>query len=98
MKLSTDKILTTHAGSLPRGEPLSSLLIDDEDGKRIDPKKIDEVAGERVAYVMEKEPQASIDIANDAEFAEKVEQHVDALNRALEGIPTDRVRAACVLG
>mgnify|MGYP001809412224 CR=1 FL=1 len=47
---------------------------------------------------MEKEAQAGIDIANDAEFAEKVEQHVDALNRALEGIPTDRVRAACVLG
>ena len=67
MKLSTDKILTTHAGSLPRGEPLSSLLIDDEDGKRIDPKKIDEVAGERVAYVMEKEAQAGIDIANDGE-------------------------------
>jgi 5-methyltetrahydropteroyltriglutamate--homocysteine methyltransferase len=28
----------------------------------------------------------------DAEFAEKVEEHVDALNRALEGIPTNRVR------
>jgi 5-methyltetrahydropteroyltriglutamate--homocysteine methyltransferase len=67
MKLSMDKILTTHAGSLPRGEPLSSLLIDDEDGKRIDPKKIDEVADERVAYVMEKEAEAGVDIANDGE-------------------------------
>ena len=28
----------------------------------------------------------------EAEFADKVEEHVDALNRALEGIPRDRVR------
>jgi hypothetical protein len=36
MKLSTDRILTTHAGSMPRGEPLGSMLIDQEVGKRID--------------------------------------------------------------
>ena len=38
MRLSTEKILTTHAGSMPRGEPLSSMLIDQEEGKRIDIK------------------------------------------------------------
>ena len=51
MKLSTEKILTTHAGSMPRGEPLSSLLIDEEDGKRVDKKEIE----------------VGIDIANDGE-------------------------------
>src|SRR5215469_14083463 len=54
MKLSTDRILTTHAGSMPRGEPLGSMLID-------------EVAAERVAYIMRKEVEAGIDIANDGE-------------------------------
>ncbi len=67
MKLSTDKILTTHAGSLPRGEPLSSLLIDEEAGKRVNRKKIDAVADERVAHVMENEARAGVDIANDGE-------------------------------
>lgn len=67
MKLSNERILTTHAGSLPRGEPLSSMLIDEEDGKRIDRKKIDEVTDERVAHVMEKEVESGVDIANDGE-------------------------------
>ena len=67
MKLSTDRILTTHAGSMPRGEPLGSMLIDQEEGKRIDRRKIDEVAGERVAYIVRKEVEAGIDIANDGE-------------------------------
>ena len=62
MKLSTDRILTTHAGSMPRGEPLSSMLIDQEDGKRIDRRKIDEVTDDRVAYIIKKEVEAGIDI------------------------------------
>jgi 5-methyltetrahydropteroyltriglutamate--homocysteine methyltransferase len=67
MKLSTEKILTTHAGSMPRGEPLGSMLIDEEDGKRVDRKKIDEVTEERVAHILEKEIEAGVDIANDGE-------------------------------
>ena len=31
MHTSTDRILTTHAGSIPRGEPLGQMLIDEED-------------------------------------------------------------------
>ena len=62
MKLSTDRILTTHAGSMPRGEPLSSMLIDQEDGKRIDRRKIEEVTDDRVAYIIKKEVEAGIDI------------------------------------
>jgi 5-methyltetrahydropteroyltriglutamate--homocysteine methyltransferase len=67
MKLSMERILTTHAGSMPRGEPLGSMLIDQEDGKRVDRRKIDEVTDERVAHIMEKEVEAGIDIANDGE-------------------------------
>jgi 5-methyltetrahydropteroyltriglutamate--homocysteine methyltransferase len=67
MKLSTERILTTHSGSMPRGEPLSSMLIDEEDGKRIDRRKIDEVTEERVAHVMKKEAEVGIDVANDGE-------------------------------
>lgn len=67
MKLSTDRIITTHAGSMPRGEPLSSMLIDEEDHKRIDARKIDEVTEERVAHVLKKEAEVGIDVGNDGE-------------------------------
>jgi 5-methyltetrahydropteroyltriglutamate--homocysteine methyltransferase len=67
MQKSSERILTTHTGSMPRGEPLSSMLIDQEDHKRIDRRKIDEVTEERVAYVMKKESEVGIDIANDGE-------------------------------
>ncbi len=67
MKLSTERIITTHAGSMPRGEPLSSMLIDEEDHKRVDRRKIDEVAEDRVAHVLKKEAEVGIDVANDGE-------------------------------
>ncbi|MBO6716690.1 MAG: cobalamin-independent methionine synthase II family protein [Rhizobiaceae bacterium] len=67
MKLSTDRILTTHTGSMPRGEPLSSMLIDQEEGKRVDLRKVDEVTDERVAYIIKKQMDVGIDIANDGE-------------------------------
>jgi 5-methyltetrahydropteroyltriglutamate--homocysteine methyltransferase len=67
MKLSTDRILTTHSGSMPRGEPLGSLLIDQEEGKRIDRNRIDQVADERVAYITKKEVEVGLDIPNDGE-------------------------------
>ena len=67
MKLSTERIITTHAGSMPRGEPLSSMLIDEEDHKRVDRRKIDEVTEERVAHVLKKEAEVGIDVGNDGE-------------------------------
>jgi len=67
MKLSTDRILTTHTGSMPRGEPLGSMLIDQEEVKRVDRRKIDEVADDRVAHIIRKEVEVGIDIANDGE-------------------------------
>jgi 5-methyltetrahydropteroyltriglutamate--homocysteine methyltransferase len=36
MHKSTDRILTTHAGSIPRSEPLGEMLIDEEAGKPVD--------------------------------------------------------------
>jgi 5-methyltetrahydropteroyltriglutamate--homocysteine methyltransferase len=40
MKLSTDRILTTHAGSLPRPAALSALLALDEAGKPVDREEL----------------------------------------------------------
>jgi len=67
MTASHDRILTTHTGSLPRGEPLSSLLIDQEQGEPVSQKKLDAEIDKRVAHVLRKQAEVGIDIANDGE-------------------------------
>ena len=69
MQRSSDRILTTHAGSIPRGEPLGAMLIDQEEGKPVDRAKLDELADARVAHVLKEEAEAGIDSANDGEQA-----------------------------
>ena len=67
MKKSTDHILTTHTGSLPRGAELNDLLIADEAGEKVDKAKLDKMIDDRVAYVMEKQRWAGVSVANDGE-------------------------------
>ena len=40
MLKSTEHILTTHTGSLPRGAELNDLLIADEAGEKVDQAKL----------------------------------------------------------
>jgi 5-methyltetrahydropteroyltriglutamate--homocysteine methyltransferase len=69
MQASQDRIITTHAGSIPRGEALGLLLIDQELGKPVDKAKLDALADERVAHVLAREAEVGIDSANDGEQA-----------------------------
>ncbi len=67
MHKSTNHILTTHTGSLPRGAELNDLLIAEEAGEAVDKAKLSEKIDKRVAYVMEKQRWAGVDVANDGE-------------------------------
>jgi len=67
MHTSTDRILTTHAGSIPRGEPLGQMLIDEEAGKPVDGSALQSNIGLRVLHVLQKQAEAGIDIINDGE-------------------------------
>ena len=67
MHKSVDHILITHTGSLPRGQELNDLLIADEAGESVDQRKLAEMIDTRVAYVMEKQREAGVDVANDGE-------------------------------
>src|SRR6516165_5734438 len=67
MHTSTDRILTTHAGSIPRGEPLGQMLIDQEAGKPVENSALQSSIDLRVSHVLEKQAQAGIDIVNDGE-------------------------------
>jgi methionine synthase II (cobalamin-independent) len=64
MHKSTDRILTTHAGSMPRGEPLGQMLIDQEGGKPVENSALQSSIDLRVSHVLEKQAEAGIDIVN----------------------------------
>jgi len=67
MILSHDRILTTHVGSLPRGEALSDLLIRREEGEAVDKRQLADEMDRAVRRVVEKQAEAGIDIGNDGE-------------------------------
>ena len=64
---STDRILTTHVGSLPRNETLSRLLIDQEAGKAVDKAALSREAEAATAHVIAAQVKAGIDVGNDGE-------------------------------
>ena len=67
MKNSENRILVTHVGSLPRGERLTDLLIEDELGTAVDRPALTDEIERRVALVMRKQRQAGVDVGNDGE-------------------------------
>ena len=67
MHKNADRILTTHAGSIPRGEPLGEMLIDEEAGKPVDKSALQSNVELRVSRVLEKQAEAGVDIVNDGE-------------------------------
>jgi 5-methyltetrahydropteroyltriglutamate--homocysteine methyltransferase len=67
MILSSDRILTTHVGSLPRSETLGDILVRREAGEKIDAKLLDAEMDKAVRHVVEKQKEAGIDIGNDGE-------------------------------
>ena len=64
---SQDRILVTHAGSLPRGEPLGSMLIDQEAGKPVEAAALKKAIEARVTHVLNKQVEVGIDEVNDGE-------------------------------
>ena len=69
MKRSTDRILTTHAGSLPRPQDLTRMMWDLIDEKPVDPDKLAARVQEAVAETVGKQREAGIDIVSDGEMS-----------------------------
>jgi 5-methyltetrahydropteroyltriglutamate--homocysteine methyltransferase len=51
MHKSVDRILTSHVGSLPRGDELGDMLIENEAGRSADKKRLEELIEGRIANV-----------------------------------------------
>ena len=67
MLMSTDRILVSHVGSLPRAERLTDLLIRQEAGETIDTAALAREVETATARVIGKQVEAGVDVGNDGE-------------------------------
>ncbi len=67
MQRSTERILTTHVGSLARPDSLVPLLRQREEGQPYDRNDLARLVREAVADVVRQQIEAGIDIVNDGE-------------------------------
>ena len=69
MRRSTDHILTTHVGSLPRPQDVVDFLWAQDRGETYDSAKFDQVMQRAVDDAVGKQTEAGLDIVNDGEMA-----------------------------
>jgi 5-methyltetrahydropteroyltriglutamate--homocysteine methyltransferase len=86
MKRSTDRILTTHVGSLPRPEDLFEMMLDRIDGKPIDEKAYAERVRKAVVDTVRQQVDAGLDVVSDGEmgkpsFITYAAQRLDGLEK-----------------
>jgi 5-methyltetrahydropteroyltriglutamate--homocysteine methyltransferase len=67
MLMSTDRILVSHVGSLPRAESLSDLLIRQEAGETIDAAELARQVETATEHVIAKQVESGVDVGNDGE-------------------------------
>ena len=67
MKLSTDRILTTHVGSLPRGPAVVEMLMRKERGESFDRADFDRTMREAVDAHVQRQVATGIDVVSDGE-------------------------------
>ncbi len=72
MKRSSDRILTTHVGSLIRPPALQDFLRAKQAGKRYDKAAYDDCLKQSVADVVHKQAEVGIDVVSDGEFGKSI--------------------------
>jgi len=72
MKRSSDRILTTHVGSLIRPQPLQEFLRAQQAGKLFDRNAYDRCLAQSVAEVVRQQSEAGVDVVSDGEFGKSI--------------------------
>src|SRR5690349_8560822 len=67
MKRSTDRILTTHTGSLPRAPKVIELLLAEQQNRGARKAELNAAVGDAIAHVVQKQIESGIDVINDGE-------------------------------
>ncbi len=81
MKLSSNRILTTHVGSLIRPQALQEFLRAKQGGKPYDDKAYQKCLTDSVAEVVQEQAGAGIDVVSDGEFGKSISWAQYALER-----------------
>ncbi len=87
MKISSDRILTTHTGSLPRPKPLVDLILDREKDGAIDAKVFDAETEKAVDDVVARQLAAGIDVISDGEMSKP--SYTTYIRHRISGIGPD---------
>jgi 5-methyltetrahydropteroyltriglutamate--homocysteine methyltransferase len=90
MRLSTDRILTTHVGSMPRPQALVDVLLKKDRAEAYDQAEYDQTIRDAVAAVVKRQVEAGVDIPSDGE-ASKVSYSTYMMDR-LTGFGGDNKR------
>jgi 5-methyltetrahydropteroyltriglutamate--homocysteine methyltransferase len=69
MKRSQDRILTTHAGSLPRTDKLARLLIERDNDLPVDEAELKREVESATDWVVRQQLESGVDVGNDGEEA-----------------------------
>ncbi len=89
MKRSTDRILTTHTGSLPRSVPLQELLRQREDQQDFDQASFHASIRDAVADIVARQQDTGIDVVNDGEQGRS--QYATYVKERLTGFEGERM-------
>jgi 5-methyltetrahydropteroyltriglutamate--homocysteine methyltransferase len=69
MKRSTERILTTHVGSLPRSKKVTDLVFAKENNQAVDEQEFNQTIREAVDLVVARQVQSGVDIVSDGEMS-----------------------------
>ena len=69
MKTSTDRILTTHVGSLPRSQAVTDVVFGREQGTVEDQAAADQIIADAVDEVVRRQAEFGIDVVSDGEMS-----------------------------
>jgi 5-methyltetrahydropteroyltriglutamate--homocysteine methyltransferase len=83
MKRSSERILTTHVGSLPRPDDLIRTMFAKQEGVPVDPVALEARTRSAVAEVVAKQAEAGVDVVSDGEMSKP--SYVTYISDRLEG-------------
>ncbi|MCH8983500.1 MAG: cobalamin-independent methionine synthase II family protein [Acidobacteria bacterium] len=69
MRASTDRILTTHVGSLPRGTEVAKGLFAIDEGEAVDLEQHEAAVKREVGEIVQRQVDAGVDIVSDGEIS-----------------------------
>ena len=86
------RILTTHVGSLPRGDQLAELLLARDHGQAVDEALFEEVVQAAIDKAVQQQAQAGVDIMSDGElgkvgYATYITERIDGFGGHVDRTP-----------